>query len=493
MVGVVGLALGGEAGTRLIDQLGMPTSPSTVLRMVRRLATVPSPVVRVIGVDDFAFRRGRTYGTVIVDLETHRPIDLLPDRTAETLTSWLEQHPALTTVARDRSTEYARGVAAGAPHATQVLDRWHIHKNVSEMVERLVQRHQHALGTLVIPADAPGRGAFPDHPPPRTQTEQAARRGRRHRRHARYRAIQDLYAHGMSQREIGRRLGLSRETVRLNVEADAAPERRLNRPKPSILDPFEAYLQHRWMNGCHNGVQLWREICEQGYPGSRKRVTQWVQQRRTEPALTTPRPYRAAVMQRMREQPLPRIASVRRLTWMLLREPDSLIPAERAALSSMRTTCPAIDHAYPLVHAFLALLRGQRPDELDAWFDAAMASDVTDLRTFAAGLYTDKEALRQALILPWSNGPTEGIVNKIKLVKRQMYGRASFALLRQRVLLTGGACFCAPTMMESQIMGAGQLAIRIVWQSAATPTTPICPSAEKAEGHLFPLFSAVSR
>jgi transposase len=373
----------------------------------------------------------RCHGTVIVDLERHRPLDILPDRSAPTLAAWLEKRP-VRVIARDRSTEYAKGIANGAPEATEVLDRWHLHQNVREAVERVLNRHQHEIGVISLPQIG-GPVHDPDIlPAARSRGERVFRAAKRAQRKARYVAVRDLQAKGVSWREIGRQLGLSRWAVRRFASSAVFPESQPHRRLPSMLDPYLPYLALRWAEGCRNGLQLWREVQERGYPGSPKRVRQWVQQRRTEPAATDPAPRHARVA-----RPVPRLraASSRQLAWLMVRDPDVLTREERAAITLMRTRSEAIARAYDLTQAFVAMLRERTDETLDGWFAAIAASGLTDLQTFAEGLQREEAALRNALLLPWSNGMTEGFVNKIKTIKRQMYGRASLDLLRRRVLL----------------------------------------------------------
>ena len=143
----IGLTLGGEAGSRLAGRLAMPVSGDTLLRLVRASGIVVSPPPRILGVDDWAWRRGQRYGTIICDLERRRVIDLLPDRTGETLASWLRQHGKdVAVVSRDRAGAYAEGIRAGAPQAIQVADRWHLMVNASEALRRVLDRHSGALG-----------------------------------------------------------------------------------------------------------------------------------------------------------------------------------------------------------------------------------------------------------------------------------------------------------------------------------------------------------
>ncbi len=311
-----------------------------------------------------------------------------------------------------------------------------MHRNLREVVERVLHQQRQSLPDITLPARGE-RGLAADSagalaPPPRSRAEHAGRQAKRAQRRHRYEAIRALHREGVSMRAIGRRLGCSRWLVRRAVTADAVPDWGANRRVPSMLDPFEPYLRQRWAEGCRTAMQLWRELRERGYPGSRKRVMQWVQQCREAPAPTTPRRYRPAVAQRIAAGPRWRTASISQLTWLLLREPDDLEAAEGTALSQMRQASAVIDQAYPLIREFLRILRQRTPRDLDAWFASVAASGIADLHTFADGLRHEGEPLRQALVQPYSNGISEGFVNKIKALKRQMFGRANVDLLRRR-------------------------------------------------------------
>ena len=262
-------ALSGQAGSRLLAHVGMALSAPTLLRLAKHME-VPSVITpRVIGVDDFAFRRGRTYGTILVNLETHRPIDLLPERTAEALAHWLREHPGVQIISRDRSTEYARGASEGAPYAQQVADRWHILKNLREAVERALKRVHAGLLEKHTTQNEP---FAPRYKRRLSQTEGAASRVARVRRQARYAEAVSLYTQGVSILEIADQLRLSRTTVRNFVYAGAFPERATTMRAKSMLTPYVPYLEERVKQGCRKGMQLWREICEQGYTGSYKLV-----------------------------------------------------------------------------------------------------------------------------------------------------------------------------------------------------------------------------
>lgn len=447
ILSVVGFALGGEPGARLIARLSMSASPSTLLRYVRQTAVAPQTSPTAVGVDDFALRRAHNYGTMIVDLDEHRPIDLLPDRSAPTLAAWLEEHSELQTVSRDRSTEYARGIEQGAPEVMEVLDRWHLLKNMRESVERMLGRNQQALSEVKLPASVRTGGTEASSepadyiPPLRSPREQAQRQARRERRYACYLEVRRLHTEGMSLRAIGKELGLSRYLVKRYAHADAFPDHSSRSPRPSMLDPFEEYLKKRWEQGCHNGMQLWRELRQMGYTGSRKQVAQWTQKRRKEPAPTTPNRYLPTAEQT--ENPTSSNdsttsqaagASVRRLSWLLVREPEQLSEAESAALAQMRDLCRDVRVVYPLAQEFVRMIRKREAGAFKPWLKKALASGAPDFENFGAGLRRERAAVEAALSSEHSNGQTEGQINKLKLIKREMYGRANFDLLRQRVL-----------------------------------------------------------
>jgi len=280
-----GAALGGRAGARLAGRAGMPVSRDTLLRLLRRNAPVAPTVPRVLGVDDRAWRRGQRYGTILVDLVVGRAIDVLPGRSSDGLRDWLRAHPGVEGIARDRATAYARGATAGAPAAVPVLDRWQVLRNAREVAERILERHPDQLRALGAPApDA----TSPTLPPRRSGHEESRRAGVRQRVAERHAAVQQCAAEGWSERAIATRLGIARATVRRYRHAAAPPERGPLPARPGILAPDLAHLERRWAEGCQRGLQLWREIRAQGFPGSRKPVARWAQARRATVAPTTP-------------------------------------------------------------------------------------------------------------------------------------------------------------------------------------------------------------
>lgn len=443
---LVGFALGGKGGARLLGRLGMNASPTTLLRYIRGAVTTTHPAPEVVGVDDFALLRGKRYGTIIVDLDSQRPIELLPDRSAQTLAAWLRKYPSLRVISRDRSTEYERGIQEGAPEAVEVLDRWHLLKNLRESAERVLEHNHEALSTVRLSSSTDQEPSTHEHTPePRAAKERAAGEAARRKRKASYKKVKKLHSKGMNMLAICRTLGMSREAVRRYVHADAFPERRRPPREPSMLNPFESYLGKRWQEGCRNASQLWREIKEQGYPGTPKRVLEWARQRREEPAPSTPGRYQASMAKRCQERTLrdpvgktDRIPSPKRLVWLLLGDPEGMEATERGALGEMLKASTDVAVIYPLIQQFEKMIKkdssGGQAGMLDGWLEEALNSGVKDFETFATGLKREQPGVEAALTLPYSNGQTEGQINKLKLIKRQMYGRASFQMLRQRVL-----------------------------------------------------------
>ena len=434
---LVGFALGGEAGARLAKRLGLKTSPSTLLRRLRRVPMFPFPQPTVIGVDDFAFLKGRRYGTIVVDLERRRPIELLPDRSAETLAAWLKQNSSVKVVSRDRSTEYERAVKAGAPQAVEVLDRWHLLKNLREVTQRMLERDWKKIAGDAGSTDGPLEGLPPV---PRGISDRMASEADREKRLERYGQVRELYRRGLGILTIARLLGMSRGAVRKYVRSEGFPERPRHPRRPSVLDPFEPYLLERWQEGCRNALQLYREIKEQGYLGGQGGVLRWARRRREIPAPSTPGRYLSQVAERCEMQSVSRPSgtekpsSPRRAVWLLLAHPDSLDAEDKRFLERMSRCSPETAKAHQLTQRFRKMVRQKDPEDFRQWLEDALKSGVTDFESFAAGLGREREAVEAALREPWSNGQVEGHISRLKFLKRQMYGRASFELLRQRVL-----------------------------------------------------------
>ncbi len=437
---VLGMALGGEAAQRAASKLHLPVSPDTLLRMIRQVPTASEgKSFRVVGIDAWAFKRSTAYGTLIVALEQHRPVELLADRTAETLATWLKQHPEIEFVTRDRSTEYMRGITLGAPQAQQVADRWHLLKNINELLERLLTNLRSELSRFLT------QFSHPQEPvvrriEKRSKNEHLVRAERRAKRVARYEQVRVLYAEGVQIKRIAQQLKMSRMTVRQFVKAETYPER-APRVCTGALTPFEPFLRQRWQEGCRNALQLYREVCARGYRGkTHRQVAKWVKLRREEPKRYSHMRKRTAAP----NTPLPAttnptgvsqvtVPSAKRLAWLLVKDPEQLDEKENALLRQLLQH-PVVAKCYALAQQFTKMVRYQLPKKLPPWLKECRASGIPEFASFADGIDNDRSAIRAALTLQWSNGQLEGQVNRLKLIKRQMYGRANFDLLRIRVL-----------------------------------------------------------
>ena len=440
MLAGFGLELAGRAAARLAGTLGIAVHPATVLRLV---AAAPEPEVtaapEVLGVDDFALAKGQVYGTVLVDMRTGDVIDLLPDREAASFQAWLAAHPGAEVICRDRAGNYAEGARDGAPEAIQVADRWHLWHNLAEYAEKTVAGHRGCLTDHPADGDdAPDTAGTPEQEPPGQELPgqpagaqvppdgslDACGRERRlvARTRERYAEIHGRLDAGQSLSAISRATRLDRKTVQRFARAGSA-EQLLGKAtsRESKLDKFTPYICQRWNQGVTDAAALHAELQQQGWAGSVQTVRRYV------------RPFRQALAA---PDPAPAVPKTRQITRWLLTRPDHLQPGEQAQLQAIRARCPHIDALAGPVTAFAEMMAARTGSrDLEAWLAAVEADDQAGLRSLAAGIRHDQEAVTNGLTLSWNSGRVEGTVNKIKMIKRQMYGRAGFALLRKRVIL----------------------------------------------------------
>jgi transposase len=426
----IGLESGGEPGARLAAKLGLPTSGDTILRRLRGINLRPPATPQAIGVDDFAFRKGRTYGTILVDHDGGRPIELLKDRDAESVQSWLRRHPSLKFVTRDRWSGYRNAVSQAAPAAVQVADRWHLLANARTALVHVLDRHHRQIRDCAAPVEE--QPAAPATPRPPSK-EQLLSRERRARRLERYERVVALHAEGKSRREIARRLRMKNGTVSKFLRAGSFPER----AKPlrrSRVDPFAETLRRWWDEGDHNAHSLFQRLRAEGYAGGRDMVRRFVAPWRTAaererlcgPKVKTPPKKRPAV------------PGSNRLSWLMLREDIERSDHERRLLERLAETCAPLRLARDLVVEFGEAVRRRDLAGLTTWATRARQSEVPlEIRSFADGVSRDWAEVAAAIEHAYSNGRTEGHVNRLKLIKRKMYGRAKFDLLRIRVLASG--------------------------------------------------------
>lgn len=436
----LGVALGGRAGGRLGHAWDVAVSRHTLLRGLRRhpLPVLPTPLV--LGVDDFALRKGQTYGTVRIDLERRQPVALLPDRTADTLAQGLREHPGVQVIARDRATAYADGARQGAPTATQVADRFHLVRNLAEALEQVFHQHRSVFQALHVPsAGLPLAGAAQSAvvkgPAPPTQTAALLRPSeevspRSTHRRKRYEQVCHLAQPGWTFQAIARQVGLHRKTVAQDVRADRYPVRA--RP-PSGLDPYKPYWLDYWNRGCRTGMRLYEEIQRQGYRGGRSTVLGYFTQLRKAQGLA-PRT-RTVQPAPLVTEPTVQGLTPRQATWLVLRQPEHLTAEEHTLLDRLRQAHPAGAQAIALAHGFAQLLRARQSGKLDPWLQQAATRALVVLRRLAKSFQRDYAAVKAGVTLPWSTGPVEGHINRLKMLKRHMFGRARLDLLSRRFVL----------------------------------------------------------
>ncbi len=424
----VSFALGGEAGSRLLRDLGVVVSGDTLLNHIRSLQLGDHETPRVLSVDDFAFRRGIRYGTVLVDLERHALVDVLPDRSADTFARWLREHPGVEVVSRDRGGEYAEAARRAAPHAVQVADRFHLLKNLRDLVLRVFRQHAEVLN--LVPAPTVHFQRLTN----LRLDRRASKERTREQAHKLFRSIHALSKNGMKNARIARTLGIHRHTVERYLAFEAPPVRRHFTKKVSAIAPYEDYILKRWEQGWRNATRIWKEISEQGYPGAYQNVVRITRYLKEQERLGNPVP-----------DPSPGI-SASHAAGILVKRSENRSEEETRTLKRLKTVHRVTERCCTLFEEFAGMFRDKEPRQreqarrsFEGWTERAKASGVAELRAFAVKLLQDAQAVVAAMVLSYSQGQTEGRINKLKFIKRSMYGRGRFDLLRQRVLYASAA------------------------------------------------------
>jgi len=534
----VAFELGGRAGARLLAQMAMDTSRDTLIRMIRSAVCSNDSTPRVLGVDDWAFKKGQSYGTLLVDLETHQVVDLLPDRKAKSLAKWLAEHPGVEIISRDRGKEYIKGATDGAPKAIQVADRWHLLKNLREALERVFEAKPDCLlsaanpmpseseqpngvdgqtpmaignesskdglspeppsnsgsqrvaepltqgssdrnQTATIPGDhddSIGHGqdlqshtqnvskstaakadvAVLNRKPPTSECQLTACQGlsqatevecsdtqqtdtqsmvtektqmaddgnpeKQTHKLKRFVAVKHLQKQGLSQREIARRLNMNRRTVSKYISAVSCPTYRLSIRRARLIDQYQSHIINRLKQGCTNATVIFSQLQQQGFSGSYGTVARFVSEAKAAGSHSTHRPK------------LKKPWSPARVAWLLVKQEVELTDDEKNTLLQIKTVDLTVEVAHTLGQRFCDMIRHAEPKALMPWLEDVAQSSIPALKNFAKGIKADLSAVTNALGLPWSQGQTEGQVNRLKLIKRAMYGRANFDLLRKRVI-----------------------------------------------------------
>ncbi|WP_109536105.1 ISL3 family transposase [Escherichia coli] len=419
----LGLIAGGEAGKRAATAAGLRCSADTLLRRVINTPETKQSGAPHVGIDEWAWHRGHCCGMLIVNLDTHRPLVLLPGRDQRTLATWFRKYPEIQVVSRDRSGVYATAAREGAPQARQVADRWHLLKNIGDEPERMMYRHM-PLIRLVVRELSLKKSPEPEISVPVASLRRLERLKQhiRKKRHQRWTEVMALHNKGCSFREISRITGLSRVTVSRWVGSGTFPEMSTRPPKRGLLDPWREWLKEQRECGNYNSGRIWREMVARGVTGSetivRDAVAKW--RKGWNPPVTT-------------AARLPSVSRVSRwlMPWIIIRGEENY--ASRF-ISLMCEKEPALKIAQQLVLEFYRILKTPNKSNLSSWFTRVHENGSAELRRVAAGMEADAAAICEAISSRWSTGVVEGHVNRLKVLIRQMYGRAGLELLRRRVM-----------------------------------------------------------
>lgn len=408
-LGQLGREHGGASGAKSAALSGIQVTPRAILHFMHKLALAPISAPRIIGLDDWAWKRGQRYGAIVVDLERSKPIALLADRSQSTVAQWLRDHPTIQTVARDRSKEFTAAITEALPKAVHVADRWHLAKNLTERLDKVVSAR---WKELTKPGDEAENSSEPASFPALTPRQSPGE--------ARYQQMLALRQAGHSTASIARRLGVVPRTLQYWLTQKHGPYTQPRKPRSSSLDRSMRYLRERWETGERNGTVLWQALKDQGYKGSAPTVYRHLEKLREQSVSLPPSPLDGATPAKI-------------IGWILAR-PETL---EQQALEQLDQICQ-MDHqlalARELTYGFLDLIRHQSTENLETWRDMARTSGIRQFRSIALGIEQDKVAVLAGLTLPYSTGPIEGQINRLKLIKREAYGRAGLSYLQHRFL-----------------------------------------------------------
>ena len=437
----IGIALGGAAGARLSDHLDYRACGSTLLNHLKQVPMPQLAVPKVLGVDDFALRKGRHYGTILVDLERHQPIALLSDRKAETLAEWLIEHPGVEVLSRDRSKVYRSGMNQGALNAVQVADRFHLVQNLSETLEQVFLSYGSQLKAIEQKqrqALAPGdlETAIVSAKPTATASAQARTQATHQRRVEQQQQIHKLHQQQWSQVAIAQALGISERTVRRYLKLPPMSQAPSRRPTfgRSKLEFYKQRLLTWWNAGIKQPKLLLSLLQSLGYNGSERTLTRYISQLRSAQGLPATRGHGAQSSAKVIDPQLPPLTA-RRASYLVVKRPENRQSEDSQLLEQIRAEHPDLAVAVKLADEFLHLLRQQRADGFEEWLMGAIQSSLPPFERFAQGLIEDYGAVKASMEMSVSNGAVEGLNNRLKMLKRQMYGRAGLELLERRFLL----------------------------------------------------------
>lgn len=419
---------GGEGGARMAEKLHYgKVSPDTLLRIIRNTPQANCPTPRYLGVDDWAIKKGRTYGTILVDLEKHAVVDLLVGRDSDVLEKWLKEHSGVEIITRDRSGSYSEGAKKGAPNAIQIADRFHLLVNLTDTLKHVVQQNPKSLKLTSEQPSAPEEQEPVGKEPVAEQEIIQPLPASLMQKQDLYSKIKELHQQGVALRDIANLMGVCVNTAMKYANLPEPPTKQIRSSRKTA--GFEPYIKKRWDEGNRSPQQLFLELCEMGYKGSYKTIARYVAELRG-PNCSHRHSQEAP------KAPIPTIA-VSKAAFLLGKPADELKDEENKLIQHLCQTSEQIKSAYELAQRFQKMVRKRLADEFDSWLGQAEKSIAPSMRNFAVGLRRDYDAVKMALSHPLSNGQVEGQNNRLKLIKRKMQGRAKLDLLKQRVMYNG--------------------------------------------------------
>lgn len=432
--------IGGRVGAKVTSRLSIGVSRQTLIRQILRNPAPLLTMPKVIGIDDFAFRKGQVYGTLLIDLERRKALDLIPSRETEDVAEWLQKYPQVEVVSRDRSQTYANAINFALPHAEQIADRFHLVKNIYEVLEKMLHRERKTISEVSDEIcqtinriklekqkllDDKGNKIFREPITKKEKIAQAKQSEAGKRRMEKYETVQKLRKEGMSIQGISRRLRMHRETVRHFIRCDEYPEPKSVFRKVSPLVKYEDYLRRRWNEGCGNARQLYREICQLGYLGCYQTVVHFLKIWR----IDLPEKDRLRIQLKTF-----RIPTAREIKWWLLGNKPPKDEENLRFLELFTQRQSEVMRTVQQIREFQQILKNGTETEYENWKLKVKAEGSPEMKNFVFRLTKDEESVKGAITTEWSNGQVEGQVNRLKLIKRQMYGRAGFEVLKAKVL-----------------------------------------------------------
>lgn len=419
----IGVTTNGADGACLSSSLAMPTTAKTLIRRVLELPVPPCGPVHIIGIDEWAWKKGSQYGTILVDLEHGRIADLLPERSVESSTDWFKKHPEVKIISRDRGKIFRAAADAGAPQAKQIVDRFHLQKNFGEALEKFFGHHKRLLKTVAhkLAGKTPSVPSTPArHAAKQERDAHYAQRVRRHKK------IWKLSRAGYRKEEIAQKVGVGIQSVYRALQQECPPNRETRHRSRHITDPYLSYLTKRWNEGCHKAVALYEEIVAQGYTGSLRTIEHLI-------AHFRPHGTKHVSKQAVTWKTAP---SPRNIALMMVRRAEKRTEDQTTFIDQLCKSDATAATVCNLAQTFGSVLRHlEGKSGLEKWKAAVRVSGIAELVDFVEGLADDAEAVVNGCSESWSNGMVEGFVNQVKWIKRSSYGQAGFPLLQRRVLL----------------------------------------------------------